>query len=70
MISQQSENPLMIDKHPWPLSLENAAEKFLYEMKLMGSVKNVAKKPKELLIEAYEGLFEKGAFKDPVTNKF
>jgi len=42
---------------------ENAAENFLYEMKLMGSVKNVAKKPKELLIEAYEGLFEKGAFK-------
>ena len=30
---------------------------------MAGSVKNVAKKPKELLIEAYEDLFKSGAFK-------
>lgn len=42
---------------------EHAAEKFLFECKLMGSVKNVAKKPKDVLIEAYEKLFEVGAFK-------
>jgi len=42
---------------------EHAAEKFLYDQKLMGSVKNVAKKPKEVLIEAYEKLFTTGAFK-------
>jgi|ERR1711957_266765 len=42
---------------------ENAAEKFLFEHKLMGAVKNVAKKPKEVLIEVYEKLFEVGAFK-------
>lgn len=42
---------------------EHAAEKFLFDLKLMGAVKNVAKKPKELLIEAYEKLFETGAFK-------
>ena len=30
---------------------------------MAGAVKNVAKKPKELLIEAYEDLFKTGAFK-------
>jgi len=43
--------------------VEHAAEKFLFDVKLMGSVKNVSKKPKEQLIEAYEKLFELGAFK-------
>ena len=30
---------------------------------MKGSAKNVAKKPKEVLIEAYEDLFKQGAFK-------
>jgi len=42
---------------------EHAAEKFMFEQKLMGSVKNVAKKPKDVLIEAYDKLFETNAFK-------
>ena len=32
-------------------------------MKVLGSVKNVAKKPKEELIKAYEKMYEDGAFK-------
>ena len=32
-------------------------------MKVLGSVKNVAKKPKEDLIKAYEKMYEAGAFK-------
>ena len=43
--------------------LENAADCFLVEKKVKGSAKNVAKKPKEVLIEAYEDLFKSGAFK-------
>ena len=42
---------------------ENAADCFLVEKKVKGSAKNVAKKPKEVLIEAYEELFKSGAFK-------
>ena len=60
---------------PWKITtfynfffVENAAENFLYELKLLGSVKNVAKKPKEVLIEAYNQLFEKGCFKE--SDKF
>jgi len=41
----------------------HGAEKFLFEQKVLGSVKNVAKKPKEELIKAYEKMFEEGAFK-------
>merc|ERR1711934_644312 len=36
---------------------------FLFEQKVLGSVKNVAKKPKEDLIKAYEKMYEEGAFK-------
>ena len=43
--------------------LEHGAECFLAEKKVAGSVKNVAKKPKDVLIEAYEDLFKTGAFK-------
>ena len=43
--------------------LENAADCFLVEKKIKGSAKNVAKKPKEVLIEAFEDLFKTGAFK-------
>merc|ERR1711953_177463 len=42
---------------------ENAADCFLVEKKIKGSAKNVAKKPKEVLIEAFEDLFKTGAFK-------
>ncbi|CAG5082830.1 Oidioi.mRNA.OKI2018_I69.PAR.g10216.t1.cds [Oikopleura dioica] len=41
----------------------HGAEAFLLEMKVLGSVKNVAKKPKEDLIKAYEKMYEDGAFK-------
>ncbi|CBY18580.1 unnamed protein product [Oikopleura dioica] len=41
----------------------HGAEKFLFDMKVLGSVKNVAKKPKEDLIKAYEKMYEDGAFK-------
>ena len=47
----------------WPQILEHGAECFLAEKKVAGSVKNVAKKPKDVLIEAYEDLFKTGAFK-------
>ena len=42
---------------------EHGAECFLAEKKVAGAVKNVAKKPKDLLIEAYEDMFKLGAFK-------
>lgn len=39
------------------------------EKKVLGSAKNVAKKPKEVLIEAYEDLFKTGAFKGSEMDK-
>merc|ERR1712147_471694 len=42
---------------------EHGAECFLAEKKVLGSAKNVAKKPKEVLIEAYEDLFKTQSFK-------
>ena len=41
----------------------HGAENFLFEMKVLGSVKNVAKKPKEELIKAYEKMYAEEAFK-------
>merc|ERR1712045_7069 len=48
---------------------EHGAECFLAEKKVLGSAKNVAKKPKEVLIEAYEDLFKTGAFKGSEMDK-
>ena len=49
--------------------IEHGAECFLAEKKVLGSAKNVAKKPKEVLIEAYEDLFKTGAFKGSELDK-
>jgi len=51
------------------LIIEHGAECFLAEKKVLGSAKNVAKKPKEVLIEAYEDLFKTGAFKGSELDK-
>ena len=51
------------------LIIEHGAECFLAEKKVLGSAKNVAKKPKEVLIEAYEDLFKTGAFKGSEMDK-
>lgn len=39
------------------------------EKKVLGSAKNVAKKPKEVLIEAYDDLFKTGSFKGSEMDK-
>ena len=49
--------------------IEHGAECFLAEKKVLGSAKNVAKKPKEVLIEAYEDLFKTGSFKGSEMDK-
>ena len=51
------------------LIIAHGAECFLAEKKVLGSAKNVAKKPKEVLIEAYEDLFKTGAFKGSEMDK-
>jgi hypothetical protein len=58
--SSHKNKPFQFGSNPF---LAQGAEKFLFEQKVLGSVKNVAKKPKEELIKAYEKMFEEGAFK-------
>ena len=58
--SSHKNKPFQFVSNPF---LAQGAEKFLFEQKVLGSVKNVAKKPKEELIKAYEKMFEEGAFK-------
>ena len=60
LADSRSHNPFQFGSKSF---LAHGAEKFLFEQKVLGSVKNVAKKPKEELIKAYEKMFEEGAFK-------